>query len=80
MIHWWIRMIYSRLWTLLTSRRTIQFANTSPFLWKSLHPKPPNHVIVQESWKESIISIAAFTELPLNEQKREAIKESNALL
>ena len=29
---------------------------------------------MQESWKESIIAIAAFTELPLNEQKREANK------
>ena len=38
------------------------------------HPKPPNHIIAQNTWGEAIISIVLFGRLSLEEQKHEAKK------
>ena len=36
---------------------------------KQRHPKPPNHVIAADSWKDSVMATAAYTLLSLERQR-----------
>lgn len=49
-------------------------SRVTPDLRTRLLPKPPNHILAHESWKETIISIVLFSRLPVAEQKREVQK------